>query len=86
MSLTPEQATQAYQQLITPFGARAKLIAPAVHNGNGPAMGLNWLRSFLRLCRDCNVSALAVRWHGDTSDDFKQFLHQALDLAAQHGL
>lgn len=85
-SLSPDDAARHYRQLLTPFSDQATLVSPAVTNGNGPALGLNWMQSFLRQCAGCNISALAVHWYGDTATDFKRYVTQALGLAGQYGL
>lgn len=85
-SMSPSDAVDAYHQYITPFAGRASLVSPAVTNGQGPSQGLDWLKSFMDACADCSIEALAVHWYGDSADDFKDFVTQAIDLGNQYGI
>lgn len=80
-----DQAVGYFRQYITPYGDRATLVSPAVTNGPAP-MGLSYLDSFLASCSNCNVSAMAVHWYGNSADEFKSFVGDAVQLAQQHNL
>ncbi|KAL4810874.1 hypothetical protein BDV18DRAFT_128157 [Aspergillus unguis] len=85
-SMTASDAAKYYKEYITTFSGQSKLISPSVTNGNGADEGLNWMKSFLDECSDCGLTGMAVHWYGETADDFKTFVGQATDLAAQYNL
>ncbi|KAI9376228.1 hypothetical protein BJX61DRAFT_491282 [Aspergillus egyptiacus] len=85
-AMSSSDAARYYREYISTFSGQAKLVSPAVTNGVGFDKGLDWMRNFLDQCTDCGISALAVHWYGDTSEDFKTFVGQATDLAAEYGL
>ncbi|KKK25899.1 hypothetical protein ARAM_003151 [Aspergillus rambellii] len=80
------EAASYYRQYITPYSGQAKLVSPAVTSSTGTDVGLDWMNNFLTDCADCGISAMAVHWYGETADQFKSFVTQALQLASQHGL
>ncbi|KAL3478107.1 hypothetical protein BJX99DRAFT_114894 [Aspergillus californicus] len=85
-AMSSTDAAKYYRDYITKFSGDAKLVSPAVTNGVGNDMGLSWMRNFLDSCTDCDISALAVHWYGDSADDFKTFVGQATDLAKEYSL
>ncbi|KAL2870971.1 glycoside hydrolase family 128 protein [Aspergillus lucknowensis] len=85
-AMSSSDAANYYRQYISPFSGQAKLVSPAVTNGVGSDVGLDWMRNFLNSCTDCGVTALAVHWYGDSADDFKNFVTQATELAAEYNL
>ncbi|KAL3492214.1 hypothetical protein BJX62DRAFT_203419 [Aspergillus germanicus] len=85
-AMSSSDAASYYRQYISPLSGQAKLVSPAVTNGVGDDVGLDWARNFLDSCTDCGVTALAVHWYGDTADDFKTFVGKATDLAAEYNL
>lgn len=85
-SMSVQEAVDAYRQHITPYADRATLVTPAVTNGGGPNMGLDWMKSFLTSCSDCKASVMAIHWYGDSADTFKDHVTQAINLAQQNGL
>ncbi|KAL5334229.1 hypothetical protein BJX70DRAFT_23102 [Aspergillus crustosus] len=85
-SMSSAEAVNYYKEYITPLSGKAKLVSPAVTNGVGSDVGLDWARNFLTSCTDCGVTALAVHWYGDSADDFKTFVGQATDLAEEFNL
>ncbi|EPS32052.1 hypothetical protein POX_d05773 [Penicillium oxalicum] len=85
-NMSPSQAAGYYQNYITPFSGKAKLISPAVSSSTNAGMGLSWLGEFLNDCSSCGLSGLAVHWYGETAEQFKSHITQALSLAADHGI
>lgn len=87
-NMSPEDAASAYKQYMTPYADRAKLVSPAITNSNNPGQGLDWMRTFLQACTDCQQSVMAIHWYGgaDGADDFKQHVTQCIDLANQNGM
>ncbi|KAL2827167.1 hypothetical protein BDW59DRAFT_144362 [Aspergillus cavernicola] len=85
-AMSSSSAANYYREYITKFSGEAKLVSPAVTNGVGSDVGLDWMRNFLDSCTDCDITALAVHWYGDSADDFKTFVGQATDLAAEYSL
>ncbi|KAL3460259.1 hypothetical protein BJX64DRAFT_290422 [Aspergillus heterothallicus] len=84
--MSSSEAAGYYRQYISPYSGKAKLISPAVTNGEGDDTGLSWARNFLDSCTDCGVTGLAVHWYGDSADDFKTFVNKATALAAEYNL
>ncbi|GAB1191844.1 hypothetical protein APSETT444_001027 [Aspergillus pseudonomiae] len=80
-NLTPLEAMVYYKEYISPYSSKAKLVSPAVTNG-----GLNWMRSFMSLCHDCDISIMAVHWYGDTAEDFKTFVTEAIETSQRYNI
>lgn len=85
-NMSPTDAANYYKTYITPWAGQAKLISPAVTSSTSPNMGLNWFESFMGQCSSCAISGLAVHWYGDTAEEFKSFVQQAISTAQSHGL
>lgn len=85
-NMSPTDAASYYQTYITPWAGKAKLISPAVTSSTSPGSGLDWFESFIGSCSSCSISGLAVHWYGDTADNFKTFITNAVDTASKHGL
>lgn len=85
-NMSPSDAVNSYHNYITPYAGMATLISPGVTNGDGPNQGLNWLKSFMDGCSDCNIGGLAVHWYGTDPEDLKDFVSQAIDLGNQYGI
>lgn len=85
-AMSPSDAASYYMQYITPHAGEAKLISPAVTSSTDPNMGLQWFNSFMDSCGNCKISGLAVHWYGNTPDEFKSFVNQAIQTASAHGL
>ncbi|KAJ9229247.1 CAZyme family GH128 [Paecilomyces variotii] len=87
-NMSPSQAASDYKQYMTPYAGNATLVSPAVSNSGSAGQGLDWMKSFLSECTDCQISALAVHWYADASltDYFKQFVNQAIELANQNNI
>lgn len=84
-NMSPQAAATAYKTYITDnFAGKAKLISPAVTNGGG-SMGLTWLSSFMSLCTDCKIDAVAIHWY-DSSSNVAYFKQHILDAHTQSGL
>lgn len=85
----PKSASQAasyYQTYITPYSGKAKLISPAVTSSTTAGLGLSWFKEFMSDCSSCGISGLAVHWYGNTADEFKSFVQQAISTATSYGL
>jgi len=85
-SMSPAEAASDYKNYITPYAGQAKLISPAVSSSTAPGMGLSWFRSFMSQCSSCAISGLAVHWYGNTAEEFKSFVQQAISTAQSYGL
>lgn len=85
-SMSPENAASTYKNFITPYAGKAKLISPAVTSSTSDGMGLSWFKSFMDDCSSCQISGLAVHWYGNTADEFKTFVQQAIDTAHSYNL
>jgi hypothetical protein len=85
-NMSPSDAASYYRQYITPFSGKAKLISPAVTSSTDAGLGLSWFDSFITQCSDCSISGLAVHWYGNTADEFKSFVTQAINTASSHNL
>jgi hypothetical protein len=85
-NMSPSDAAGYYKQYITPYAGKAKLISPAVTSSTDSGLGLSWFESFIGDCSDCSISGLAVHWYGNTADEFKSFVTQAVDTASAHSL
>lgn len=84
-NMSPAAAATAYKTHITDnFAGKAKLISPAVTNGGG-SMGLTWLKSFMSLCTDCKIDAVAIHWY-DSSSNVDYFKSHIQDAHTQSGL
>jgi hypothetical protein len=84
-NMSPQAAATAYKTYITDnFVGKAKLISPAVTNGGG-TMGLTWLSSFMSLCSDCKIDAVAIHWY-DLSTNTDYFKSHIQDAHTQSGL
>jgi hypothetical protein len=85
-NMTPGEAANFYMTHITPFAGKAKLISPAVSSSTNPGMGLSWFESFIGSCSSCGISGLAVHWYGNSADEFKSFVTEAMDTASKNNL
>ncbi|KAJ5635720.1 uncharacterized protein N7484_009033 [Penicillium longicatenatum] len=84
--MTPSEAAGYYMQYITPFSGSAKLISPAVTSSSSDGEGLSWFEEFMTDCSSCNITGLAVHWYGDSIDDFKTFVEDAISTASSYSL
>ncbi|KAJ5138775.1 uncharacterized protein N7515_003623 [Penicillium bovifimosum] len=85
-NMSPGDAASFYKTHITPFAGQAKLISPAVTSSTNTGMGLSWFESFIGSCGGCDITGLAVHWYGNTADEFKSFVTQAMDTASKYNL
>lgn len=85
-NMSPSDAANYYQQYITTYQGNAKLISPAVTSSTTAGQGLDWLNQFMSSCSSCGITGLAVHWYGNTADEFKTFVQQAIQAADDHGL
>ncbi|KAJ5476264.1 hypothetical protein N7475_001993 [Penicillium sp. IBT 31633x] len=85
-NMSPADAADYYMTYITPFSGKAKLISPAVTSSTETGLGLSWFESFIGNCGSCGITGLAVHWYGESADQFKNFVTQAMDTVSRHGL
>ncbi|KAK5801202.1 hypothetical protein VI817_003414 [Penicillium citrinum] len=85
-SMSASEAAGYYQNYITPYAGKAKLISPAVTSSTTDGQGLSWFQSFMDQCTSCDISGLAVHWYGNNIDEFKTFVQQAIDTASSYSL
>jgi hypothetical protein len=79
--LSPSEAADYFKQYITPFQGRAKLVSPAVTSSTDAGKGLKWLDAFMKACSSCEISVIAVHWYGDSFENFKTFVSEAVTQA-----
>ena len=84
--LSPPVAAGYYKTYITPFHGRAKLASPAVTSSTSTNMGLQWLDMFMKACSSCSISVIAVHWYGDSADNFKSYVNEAVAFAKSYDL
>jgi hypothetical protein len=84
--MSASQAAGYYKTYITPYSGKAKLISPAVTSSTTAGLGLSWFKEFMSDCSSCGISGLAVHWYGNTADEFKSFVQQAISTATIYGL
>ena len=85
-NLSPQDAANQYLQYITKYSGNAKLVSPAVTSSTQQGQGLSWFQDFMGYCSTCEISALAVHWYGDSIEELKTFVEQAVSAAADHNL
>ncbi|KAJ5875019.1 CAZyme family GH128 [Penicillium subrubescens] len=83
-NLSPSVAAGYYKNYITPYQGTFKLLSPAVTSSTSAGMGLQWLDLFMKECTSCGISGLVVHWYGDSADDFKSFVKNAISFADAH--
>ncbi|KAM0748216.1 hypothetical protein T439DRAFT_279137, partial [Meredithblackwellia eburnea MCA 4105] len=69
-NLSVQQAVFLWRQYMEPFAGNCglKLISPAITNGEGPNMGLQYLVDFLGNCTACHIDAVAAHWYAGYND------------------
>jgi len=69
-------AVAAYRQYIQPLAEQGlKLGSPAVTNGNEAGKGMNWLKSFVDSCSDCQIDFVVTHYYAwAKAEDFKTYL------------
>ena len=82
--LTPDAAAALWKQYMEPYAGQVKLVAPAVTNGQGAGLGLDWLDQFMTACSDCTIDAIGQHWYWD-SNDSKMFKSQVQDAIDKFG-
>lgn len=87
-NMDPQTAATDYQQYITPLADKATLVSPAVTNGVGDDIGLNWIESWLSACNGaCKANVLAVHYYANAAaSDFYDFINNATDIASKNGM
>ncbi|KUL81595.1 hypothetical protein ZTR_10503 [Talaromyces verruculosus] len=86
--MNPREAAIDYQSYLTPYSGQATLVTPAVTNGVGDLVGLDWLSTWFHACRGrCKANALAIHYYssGDPTD-FINFVTAAMHLAQQNDI
>jgi hypothetical protein len=87
-NMSPKQAAVDYQTYITPYANQSRLVTPAVTNGVGEIVGLNWLENWFAECNDqCKPDAVAIHYYADSdSADFIDYITAAVTLARRNGI
>ncbi|KAJ5083154.1 hypothetical protein N7456_012581 [Penicillium angulare] len=85
-NMSPSEAAGYYNQYITPYSGSAKLISPSVTSSTDDGKGLSWFEEFMSDCSSCNITGLAVHWYGNSIDEFKSFVQQAVSTASNYNL
>ncbi|KAJ6089911.1 hypothetical protein N7467_005127 [Penicillium canescens] len=85
-NMSPSDAASYYQTYITPYSGQAKLITPATTSSTTDGQGLSWMNSFMDSCSSCGITGMAVHWYGNTADEFKSFVTEAISTASNHNL
>jgi hypothetical protein len=87
-NMSPEQAATDYQTYITPLAGKAKLVTPAITNGAGTNVGLDWMKNWLAACNGaCKPDVMAVHYYANADISyFKDFINSATTLAADNGM
>ncbi|KAI0189684.1 glycosyl hydrolase catalytic core-domain-containing protein [Astrocystis sublimbata] len=75
-------AVSAYRTYINPLPSTypgLSLGAPAVTNGEGPGVGLDWLRQFMAACSTCTVDFIPLHFYGSVLEPgaFKTYVSSA---------
>ena len=72
-------AVAGYQQWMNPLAGSVSLGAPAVTNGVGTGIGLDYLSTFIKNCTGCHIDFVPIHWYGDASQtsDFETYIGQA---------
>ena len=72
-------AVAGYQQWMDPLAGSVLLGAPAVTNGVGTGIGLDYLSTFIKNCTGCHIDFVPIHWYGDASQtsDFETYVGQA---------
>ncbi|KAJ5662737.1 hypothetical protein N7462_011663 [Penicillium macrosclerotiorum] len=84
--LSVADAVTEWQTYMTQFAKNATLISPAPTSSENADQGLNWLKSFMTECKNCNISGLAFHWYGTSADQFKTHVQEAIDIANLHNI
>ena len=63
-----QSAVTAYKQYIQPLAGRVSLGAPAVTNGVGSGVGIDYMRQFIGNCSGCQIDFIPIHWYGSVLD------------------
>lgn len=87
-NMSPEQAATDYQTYITPLADKATLVTPAITNGGGPNVGLDWMKNWLAACNGaCKPKVMAVHYYANADiSNFKDFINSATAFAAANDM
>jgi len=80
-NMSPAAAADFWKQWMEPYAGKIGLVAPAVTNGVGDNLGIDWLRQFLEACSDCTIDAVGQHWYFDQNDaqHFKDQIQETAD-------
>ena len=64
---------------MNPLKGSVSLGAPAVTNGVGTLIGLDYLKTFIENCTGCQIDFVPIHWYGDASQitDFENYIGTA---------
>jgi len=78
--MSVSDAVTAHKQYIQPLAGSLRIGSPAVTNGDGDAKGINWLKSFVSQCSDCQIDFVVAHYYAwDKAADFKAYLQKFHD-------
>lgn len=78
--MSVSDAVTAHKQYIQPLAGSLRIGSPAVTNGDGDAKGINWLKSFMSQCSNCQIDFVVAHYYAwDKADDFKAYLQKFHD-------
>ncbi len=66
--ISVQNAVSAYKQWMQPLSGTVRLGSPAVTNGVGPSIGIDWMKQFIASCSDCTVDFIPIHWYGSVLD------------------
>lgn len=81
-------AVAAYQKWMNPLKGLVSLGAPAVTNGIGTLIGLDYLKTFIKNCTGCQIDFVPIHWYGDASQitDFENHIGTAYTAGGKRPL
>ena len=62
------RAVTAYKAYLQPYAGSLSLGAPAVTNGHGSGIGLDWLQQFMTACTGCTIDFIPLHFYGSYAD------------------
>ncbi|KAL2016349.1 hypothetical protein VTK56DRAFT_3835 [Thermocarpiscus australiensis] len=79
-NMSPQLAAQKHIELMNPFSGKAKIGSPAITNGGGPNMGIEWLKQWFDACGGkCAVDFVNIHIYGVDTNAFLAHLLNVRD-------
>lgn len=87
-NMNPQQAAADYQQYITPLSGKATLVSPAITNGVGYNVGLDWMQKWLQACNGaCKPNVMAIHYYSSgPATEFFDYVNNATQFASDNGM